>query len=91
MGKVANKYFSVDPWKIIETGFDPAYARIAESVFSLGNESIGVRGCFDEGGSVDSLRGSYINGVYDLAQIGRSYRGIVDKGSGDQDPVPLAA
>ena len=79
MGKVANKYFSVDPWKIIETGFDPAYARIAESVFSLGNESIGVRGCFDEGGSVDSLRGSYINGVYDLAQIGRSYRGIVDK------------
>lgn len=79
MAKVADIYFAVDPWKIIEEGFDARYSRVSESVFSLGNESNGVRGCFDEGGSVDSLRGAYTNGVYELVQLDRSYRGIVDK------------
>ena len=79
MAKVADIYFQTDPWKVTEKGFDPAYARVSESVFSLANESIGVRGFFDEGGSVDSLRGSYANGVYDIVDIGRSYKGIVDK------------
>jgi len=79
MAKFADMYFKVDPWKIIEEGFDPAYSRVSESVFSLGNESLGVRGCFDEGGSTDSLRGSYNNGVYDIEQLNRSYRGIIRK------------
>ena len=79
MAKVADIYFKVDPWKIIEEGFDPAYSRVSESIFSLGNESMGVRGFFDEGGSVESLRGSYNNGVYDIEHVGRSYRGIVEK------------
>ncbi len=79
MAKAADVYFVVDPWKIIEKGFDPAYSRVSESVFSLANETMGVRGCFDEGGSVDSLRGAYVNGVYDLEQLHRSYRGIIDR------------
>ena len=79
MAKVADIYFKVDPWKVVEEGFDPAHSRVSESVFSLGNESIGVRGFFDEGGSVDSLRGCYTNGVYDIVHLGRSYKGIVDK------------
>ena len=79
MGKTADIYFQVDPWQVIEEGFDPAYARVSESVFSLANESMGARGFFDEGGSVDSLRGMYINGVYDIEPIGRSYRGIIDQ------------
>lgn len=79
MAKTADVYFSVDPWKIIEEGFDPAYSRVSESVFSLANETMGVRGCFDEGGSAPSLRGAYINGVYDIEPLNRSYRGIVDK------------
>ena len=78
MAKEADVYFRADPWKIVEEGFDPAYSRVSESVFSLANEAIGVRGCFDEGGSVDSLRGAYVNGVYDIERLGRSYRGIVD-------------
>ena len=78
MAKTADRYFGVDPWRITEEGFDPAYSRVGESVFSLANESMGVRGYFDEGGSVDSLRGAYINGVYDLEQLNRSYRGIID-------------
>ena len=79
MAKVADIYFKTDPWKVIEEGFDPAYSRVSESVFSLGNESIGARGFFDEGGDVDSLRGCYTNGVYDIVRLPRSYRGIVDK------------
>ncbi|MDR2571517.1 MAG: family 65 glycosyl hydrolase [Oscillospiraceae bacterium] len=79
MVKTADKYFLTDTWKIIERGFDPAYARVSESVFALSNETIGIRGCFDEGGEVDSLRGSYINGVYELQDLHKSYRGIIDK------------
>ena len=79
MAKAADFYFKVDPWKIVEEGFDPAYSQVSESVFSLANESMGVRGCFDEGGSVDSLRGAYANGVYAVLPIDRSYRGIIDK------------
>ena len=78
MAKTADLYFRVDPWKVIEEGFDPAYSRVSESVFSLANESTGVRGCFDEGGSVDSLRGAYVNGIYDIEKLKKSYRGIVD-------------
>ena len=79
MAKVADIYFQIDPWKVKEEGFDPAHSRVSESIFSLGNESIGVRGFFDEGGSVDSLRGCYTNGVYDIVSLPRSYRGIVDR------------
>ena len=78
MAKTADRYFMVDPWKIVEASFDPSYSRVSESVFSLANESMGVRGCFDEGGSVDSLRGAYVNGIYDIEELRRSYRGIID-------------
>ncbi|OQB21960.1 MAG: Maltose phosphorylase [Firmicutes bacterium ADurb.Bin182] len=79
MAKIADKYFITDPWKVIERGFNPKYARVSESVFALSNENLGIRGYFDEGGSVDSLRGAYTNGVYDLENLPKSYRGIVDK------------
>ena len=79
MTKVADSYFKIDPWKVVEEGFDPAYGRVSESIFSLANESIGVRGYFEEGGSLDSLRGAYANGVYDISPIGKSYKGIVEK------------
>ena len=78
MAKQADVYFRPDPWKIIEEGFNPAYARVSESVFSLANENMGVRGFFDEGGA-DSLRGVYVNGIYDCEPIGRSYRGIIER------------
>ncbi|MBQ9210061.1 MAG: family 65 glycosyl hydrolase [Clostridia bacterium] len=78
MAKAADVYFQVDPWKIVEEGFDPSYSRVSESIFSLANETMGVRGFFDEGGSVDSLRGGYVNGVYDLEFLPKSYQGIID-------------
>lgn len=77
MAKKADKYFKVDPWKIVEEGFLPEYGLVGESVFALGNEYMGVRGYFEEGYSDKSLLGSYFNGVYERqnAQT-QGYKGI---------------
>lgn len=77
MAKKADRYFSVDPWKVVEEGFNKEYGSIAESIFSLGNEYMGVRGFFEEGYSGDSLLGSYFNGVYERKELeGSAYKGI---------------
>jgi len=78
MAKVADKYLKVDPWKIIEEGFHPENGRVSESIFSLGNEYMGVRGYFDEGYSGDQLIGSYFNGVWEekpIIHVGK-YKGL---------------
>lgn len=49
MAKVADKYLTVDPWAVVEEGFDPLRNRVSESIFSLGNEYMGVRGYPEEG------------------------------------------
>lgn len=77
MAKVADKYLKVDPWAIIEEGFDPERNRISESIFSLGNEYMGVRGYAEEGYSGDSLQGSYFNGLNEQLDIGNHYKGII--------------
>jgi len=64
MHKVATRYLQLDPWEIVEKGFHRDRGRVSESIFSLANEYMGVRGYFDEGYSGDSLIGSYLNGVY---------------------------
>lgn len=81
MAKQADRYFVVEPWKIIEKGFQPSYSQVAESVFALGNEYMGVRGYFEEGYSGVSTPGSYFNGVYSNAKMGETgYKGIVTVG-----------
>jgi len=78
MGKVADRYFLIDPWEVREEGFDPAHAQVSESIFSLGNEYMGVRGYFEEGYSGKSLQGSYINGIYERRALPKSgYRGML--------------
>lgn len=69
MTKIAQKYFEIHPWKIIENGFDPVKNRVSESIFSLANEYMGIRGYFDEGYSGDQLVGSYLNGIYEEKPI----------------------
>lgn len=69
MTKIADRYLTVDPWAIIEHGFHPDRSRVSESIFALGNEYMGVRGYFDEGYGGDSLRGSYLNGLYEETPI----------------------
>lgn len=80
MGKFADKYLKVHPWEVVEEGFKPDYSRVCESIFSLGNEYMGVRGYFEEGYSGDRLVGSYLNGVYEENVSPKSvYRGISNR------------
>ena len=78
MAKSADRYFQLDSDMIQEIGFDPRYALESESVFSLANEHMGVRGYFDEGGG-ESLRGFYLGGVFEKQpyQPESNYRGFV--------------
>lgn len=67
-----NRVLEVDPWKIVERGFDPATARDSESLFSIGNGAMGGRANFEEKYSGKSLQGNYIGGVYypDKTRVG---------------------
>ncbi|MFO7852424.1 MAG: family 65 glycosyl hydrolase domain-containing protein [Bacteroidota bacterium] len=64
--------YKIDEWKIIEEGFSPEKNRASESVFSIGNGHMGQRANFEESYSGDSLRGSYIAGIYypDKTRVG---------------------
>lgn len=66
------KYLSHNEWQIIEDGFDPRYNKISESVFSIGNGRMGQRANFEEDYSGETLRGSYVAGVYypDKTRVG---------------------
>lgn len=66
------KYVGLDAWSIIEEGFHPNDNRIFESIMSLGNGHMGMRGNFEEKFSGDSLQGTYIAGVYypDKTRVG---------------------
>lgn len=80
MGKQADRYFGLDPWMIEERDFDPAYARVSESIFSLANEHLGVRGFLEEGYSGDTLRDCFVGGVYAIDDnVSVSYKGMVSK------------
>jgi maltose phosphorylase len=76
--KRQDSYLLIDPWKIVEEGFHPEKSRVSESLFSLANEYQGVRGFLEEGYSGDTLRGCYLNGVYEehLLKEPLSYKGI---------------
>ncbi len=67
--KTSENYFKVDPWLVVEEGFDPRKQRLSESVFSLANEFMCVRGYFEEGYSGDHLLGSYFSQLYELLEV----------------------
>lgn len=66
------QYIKHHEWQIIEEGFDPHYNKISESIFSLGNGRMGQRANFEEEYSGETLRGSYVAGVYypDKTRVG---------------------
>lgn len=77
MSKQADRYFLVEPWRVVERGFDAAHGEVAESIFSLGNEYMGLRGYFEEGYSGKRLLGSYLGGVYERMTLPAAhYRGM---------------
>jgi maltose phosphorylase len=81
--KIPIKYFRGDPWTIVEEGFDPSYQRVSESVFSVANEFMGVRGYFEEGYSGDHLQGSYFNHLYEMMDIHHDqlFKGFITQGA----------
>jgi maltose phosphorylase len=83
MPKTPIKYFRGDPWTIVEEGFDPACQRVSESVFSVANEFMGVRGYFEEGYSGDHLLGSYFNHLYEMMDIRHDqvFKGFITQGA----------
>lgn len=64
--------FRIHPWKVIEQSFAPGDARFSESLLSLGNGYMGLRGNFEEDYSGDSHRGTYLGGVWfpDKTRVG---------------------
>ncbi|MBP1041918.1 family 65 glycosyl hydrolase [Vagococcus sp. BWB3-3] len=81
MAKIADLYYQVSPWKVSEVGFDSSRNEVSESIFSLGNEYLGVRGYFEEGYGSASLLGSYFNGVYEnsVKEHEAQYKGIIKR------------
>ncbi|MDD3334508.1 MAG: glycosyl hydrolase family 65 protein [Eubacteriales bacterium] len=81
MGKIADRYFGLDSNSIVEKEYDPAHSLESESIFTLSNEFMGVRGYFEEGGDMPSLRGTYLNGVYEVQPYKpeSGYRGFVKR------------
>ena len=69
MKRIFNK---IDEWKIIQDKIEFEENRLAESIMSLGNGYMGMRGNYEEMYSKDSHRGSYIAGVWfpDKTRVG---------------------
>lgn len=66
------KYVKPDEWQIIEEGFHPQDNMIYESLMSLGNGYMGMRGNFEEDFSGNTLQGTYFAGIYypDKTRVG---------------------
>jgi alpha,alpha-trehalose phosphorylase len=94
-----------DEWRIIETRYSDEYVPRAETVFSLSNGFLGVRGTFEEGRPAYSP-GTYVNGFHEtwpivhaeeahaLARVGQTIVNIPDstifKLYVDDEPLFLA-
>ena len=65
-------YIIPSEWSIIEDGFDADNVEASESLFSIGNGSMGQRANFEEDYSGKTFQGSYIGGIYypDKTRVG---------------------
>ncbi|WP_125763181.1 glycoside hydrolase family 65 protein [Companilactobacillus hulinensis] len=66
------RIFEVDPWNVVTHELDKTNKRLQESMTSIGNGYMGMRGNFEEDYSGDSLPGSYLAGVWypDKTRVG---------------------
>ena len=97
--------YPADEWRIVETRYSDDYVARAETVFSLGNGFLGVRGTFEEGRPAVSP-GTYVNGFHEtwpivhaeeahgLARVGQTIINVPDttifKLYVDDEPLFLA-
>ena len=56
--------FAYDPWRLVENELHKDDMRLSESMTSIGNGHMGMRGNFEEQYSGDSHRGTYLAGVW---------------------------
>ena len=56
--------YPTDEWRLVEKDFYPRFLAQSETMFSVGNGYIGMRGNFDEGKPV-SENGTFVNGFYE--------------------------
>lgn len=64
--------YKLDPWKIIEEEFNLDHNYRGESIFSLSNGYIGMRGTFEEAYDLSKnkgLEGNFVNGYYESQKI----------------------
>lgn len=66
------RLFDIHPWEIKTTQLDKENKRLQESLTSIGNGYMGMRGNFEEGYSGDTHIGTYIGGVWfpDKTRVG---------------------
>lgn len=64
--------FNADPWRLVQTQLHRQDMRLSESMTSIGNGHMGMRGNFEERYSGDSHRGTYMAGVWfpDKTRVG---------------------
>lgn len=81
MAKTAKKHFAGDGWNIVENDFSTDTNKVAESIFSQGNEYMGCRGFLDENTTAPTLRDAYCNGVYEFAKdkSATAYKGVATR------------
>ncbi len=63
--KYGTVIFPAEPWRVTEDHFMETQYKLNETIFSLGNGYLGVRGGFEEGFSGSQMNGTYINGFYE--------------------------
>ncbi|SNS06270.1 maltose phosphorylase [Geodermatophilus pulveris] len=70
-----------DPWTVREPHVDPGTLAVAESLFSLSNGYLGMRGTLDEVEPC-ATRGTYLSGVYETHPLSYPEGGYGDPGEG---------
>ena len=65
---ISNALYGVEPWALKESALDLNLLAQSESVFSLSNGHIGLRGNLDEG-EPHGLPGTYLNSLYEVRPL----------------------
>ncbi|MDN6112519.1 MAG: glycoside hydrolase family 65 protein [Tetragenococcus halophilus] len=78
--KKTHSTLDIHPWKITSTKLDQQNRRLHESITSIGNGYMGMRGNFEEYYSADHHRGTYLAGVWypDKTRVGWWKNGYPD-------------
>ncbi|GCF95070.1 maltose phosphorylase [Enterococcus florum] len=78
--KQVQRLFDIDPWKIRTSALDKQNRRLQESLTSIGNGYMGMRGNFEETYSGDHHQGTYLAGIWypDKTRVGWWKNGYPD-------------